>query len=216
MDVSDATAISSAVIALGSAAIALRANSFANKSNRLASDANTLAEDAITEARGANAFAEKANDIALEANRISDRALRAARDDVPYNWVLSVDDNGSAWVKNDCGHTARQVTAIIDCGGRIVGENEPKDLAPFGELFFDLKESVEQHLAQVRLYRYQPGSSGGGIVVAGSNGRPYETTFRAHLRWLTNEEVPRSDVVEDTLRHHMTYDGMKRSKPRAK
>jgi hypothetical protein len=54
-------------------------------------------------AKEANSIAKGANELAGDANTIAERALRAAQDDIPYNWVLKVDDNG-AWIINDCGH----------------------------------------------------------------------------------------------------------------
>ena len=190
-------------VALIATGIAIRANGIAKQGNGLARTANETADDALDEAR-------KANDIAKDANSIADRALRVAQDDIPYRWVLRVDDNGSAWVINDCGHAAGQVSVVIDAAGQVVGETGPADVAPFGELSFELKDAVEQHFARVRQHPYRPASGGGGVFIAGSSGKPVDTTFRAHLRWLTDDQVPRTDVIEETLRHSMGRDGMKR------
>jgi hypothetical protein len=143
--------------------------------------------------------------------------LRVSQDDVPYKWVFQIDDNGSARIVNDCGHRAAQVTAIIDRGGNVVVDDGggPIDMEPFDEMLFDLSGAIEQHFEIVRQNPVTKPWSGGGVISAGSDGKSVETRFRAHLRWFTEQDVPRADVVEEIVRHRMTFDGIRRLRPRA-
>lgn len=218
MTVADWAGVVAGVTGLLAAGVAWRAavnaKNLAKKGNSLAEAANQTAADALGEAKEANSIAEDANQLAGDANRIAERALRAAQDDVPYNWVLKVEDDGSAVVINDCGHGAAQVTVVIDCAGEVVGESGPTDIAKFGEVAFDVKSAIEKHFEHVRQHPYSPSRSGGGVFIAGSSGKVTSTIFRAHVRWLTEQEVPRTDVVQEVVSHLMTHEGMRRHRRR--
>jgi hypothetical protein len=115
-------------------------------------------------------------------------------------------------VVNDCGHAATQVTVVIDRGGNVVADAAPMDVKPFDELLFDLTDAIKQHLELVRMNPVRQPRLSGPVVSAGSNGEPVSTTFRAHIRWLTEQQVPRTDVVHEVVRHQMTFDGIRRLK----
>jgi hypothetical protein len=104
----------------------------------------------LSEAKKANSIAEEANHFSGDANTIAERALRVAQDDVPYNWSLDVGDDGVAVVLNDCGHRALQTTVVLDSDGQILGETEPVDVEPFGEITLDVTSTIEQHFDAVR------------------------------------------------------------------
>jgi hypothetical protein len=133
-------AILAALVAAVALAVALRAKEIAESANGIAETGNDLAQAAndtagaaLTEAEKANEIAERANQLSGGANTIAERALRVAQDDVPYNWVLEVDDDGVAAVLNDCGHRALQTTVVLDSGGHIVAETGPRRRSPVRE-----------------------------------------------------------------------------------
>jgi hypothetical protein len=207
-------AIFAALVAAVALAVALRAKEIAEKGNILAEAANDTAADALGEAENANDIAKEANQLSGGANTIAERALRVAQDDVPYNWILQVEDDGVAVVLNDCGHRALQATVELDSGGHVVAQTGPVDVAPFDRLTFDAKSAVEQHFENVRSNPVVYAHSEGGVFFGGRNGLAVSVTVRAHLRWRTEQEIPRTDVVEEVLRHQMTHDGIKRIKER--
>lgn len=207
MDVANVvvTAVGVAVAAIA-LVVAIKANRVAKTGNGLAQAANDTAAEALGEAQDANV-------IAGEANTIAERALRVAQDDLPYNWVLTVDDDGVAKVVNDCGHRALEVTVVIDRGGNVVEDaGAPIDLEPFDTMLFDLEDAIEQHFELVRQRPYKEAQFGSGYFIAGTSGKAVVTVFRAHVRWLTDQQVPRTDVVQQVVRHHMTHKGMRRIK----
>lgn len=197
-------------------AVAIRANELAQNSNGLAQAANDTASDALGKAEEANGIAVDANELAGDANAIAERALRVAQDDVPYSWALKVDDDGTAVVINDCGHPANQVAVIIDSGGDPVADAGPVDVPAFGQLPFDVSGAVEKHFERVRGNPGRKASGGDGVFIAGASGKPVTTVFRAHLSWRTVEQVPRTDVVQEVLRHQMTSGGAIRRADRTK
>lgn len=210
-------AIASAVFAAVALAVAVRAkeiaetaNNVAKTGNGLAQTANDTAADALDEARRANEFADEANRFSDEANTIAERALRAAQDDVPYKWVLKVDDNGVAVVINDCGHHAHLATVTLESAGQVVAESGPIDVASFGKITLDAKSILDQHFAEVSKNPAVYARTVGGIFFTGHAGDPVSITFRAHLRWQTDQGLPRNDVVREVLQHQMTYDGLER------
>lgn len=218
MTVADWAGIIAGLAGIAAAGVAWRAafsaNKLAKKGNSLAETASKTAADALGEAKEANRVAEDANQLAGDANQIAERALRVAQDDIPYHWVLKVNDDGSAVVVNDCGHRATQVTVVVDCGGEVVAESGPTDIAQFGEIAFDVQGSVEKHFERVRQYPYRPPRVSPGILVGGANGKLISDTFRAHVRWFTEQEVPRSDVAQELVSHSMTSKGMQRTRLR--
>jgi hypothetical protein len=209
-----AVALRAKEIAESANGIAEDANDLAAEGNELAQNANETAAAALGEAGKANEVAEQANQLSGDANSIAERALYNAQDDLPYNWVLKVGDDGVAAVLNDCGHHARQVSIVLDSGSVVVTEAGPVDVAPFGEIELDAQSVLEEHFDEVRKNPVSYAHSEGGIFFAGSNGKPVSVTFRAHLRWRTEQDIPRTDVVHKVLRHHMTYDGLQRVKER--
>lgn len=208
--VAASAAVVAALVAVVALAVALRAKEVAESANKVAKAANILAAAANDTASDALGEAEKANDIAEDSNTIAERALGVALDDVPYNWVLHVGEDGVAVVLNDCGHHARQVTIVLDIGGRVVTEGGPIDVAPFGKIMLDAKSTVEQHFEKVHQNPVVYAHGEGGVFFVGRSGTPVAVTFRAHLRWRTEQEVPRTDVVHEVVRHQMTHDGLKR------
>lgn len=223
MHVSDWIAAIAAVVAALLAAVALAvalrakeiaetANGIADTGNTLARTANGTASEALTEAERANSFAAQANELSVEANAIAERALRAALDDVPYNWVLKVSDDGVAEVHNDCGHSARLVRITLDCDGTVVVESEAIDFSPFAKITLDAKIAVGKHLDKVRKNPAVPASVGGSVFLAGRNGKSVSTTFRAHVTWQTEQGLPRTAVVSEVLRHQMSMKGLRRMK----
>jgi hypothetical protein len=193
-------AVVAALIAAVALGVALRGKETAEQANR--TSANALDE------------AKKANGIADDANTIAERALRVAQDDVPYHWVLEVGDDGVAVLINDCGHPASQATVVLDSAGRIVAETEPVDVVPFGKISLDASSTIEQHFDAVRKNPVVYAHSDAGMVFGGRDGAPVAANFRAHVRWLTEQEIPRNDVVELVLRHQMTHEGLQRARER--
>jgi hypothetical protein len=200
-----------AMVALG---VSLRAKEIAEAGNALAQGANDTAADALGEAKAANDIAGEANQLSGDANTIAERALRVAQDDVPYNWVLEVGDDGVAVVLNDCGHRAIQATVVLDSGRQVVAEAGPVDVVPFGKIALDVKNTIEAHFETVRSNPVVYPHREGGISFGGRDGMPVEIEFRAHLRWHTEQDIPRTDVVDETLRHQMTHAGLRRVKER--
>lgn len=214
-------AVAAAIFAAVALAVALRAKEIAETANDIAEGGNTLADtanstaaEALKEAEKANEFADQANELAGEANRIADRALHAALDDIPYNWVLNIDDDGAAVIHNDCGHHARLVSVTLDSEGVVVGECEQVDIAPFGTITLDAKDAVEGHLDRVRKNPVVHARDGGDVFIAGRNGKSVSTTFRAHLKWNTTDGLPRTAVCTEVLRHAMRFKGLTRIRPR--
>ena len=207
-------AVVAALIAAVALAVALRGKETAEQANNLAKSANDTASDALSEAKKANSIAGEANQLSGDANTIAERALRVAQDDVPYNWSLDVGDDGVAVVLNDCGHRALQTSVVLDSDGQIVGETEPADVAPFGKISLDVTGTMEQHFEAVRKNPVVYAHSDGGIFFGGRDGIPVAVKFRAHIGWRTEQDIPRTDVVEVVLRHQMTHDGLKRAKER--
>jgi hypothetical protein len=212
-------AVLAALVATVALAVALRAkevaetaNEVAEAGNALAQTANDTAADALGEAKNANGIAGEANQLSGDANTIAERALRVAQDDVPYNWVLQVGDDGVAVVLNDCGHRALQATVVLDSGRQVVAEAGPVDVVPFGKITLDVKSVVEQHFENVRSNPVVYAHSEGAVFFGGRNGLAVTVEFRAHLRWHTEQDIPRTDVVEEVLRHQMTHDGLQRVK----
>lgn len=196
-------------------AVAIRTNKVAQHGNRLAKAANDTATDAVGQAEEANRIAEDTNKLAEDANLIAQRALRNAQDDIPYNWRLKVEDDGSAVIFNDCGHRADQVTVVVDVGGEPVTQSGPHDVAAFGQITFGLQSTMQKHFNDVHRNPGRESMTSGVVFAAGGPGKPVETVFRAHLCWLTDNEVPRSDVVQEVVRHLMTPSGgIRRAKPR--
>lgn len=190
--------------------IAARANQAAKDGNTLAETANNIAANALGEAQKTNSIAENANQLAGDANLIAKRALQVAQDDIPYNWVLEINDDGSAIVLNDCRHHAAQVTVVIDAGSEPVARCGPVDVAAFEKLPFNVASAVEKHFENVRQHPYRPTQAGTGWMSVGGPGDPVACIFRAHLSWLTDDEVPRNDVVEKVVSHQMDYAGIVR------
>lgn len=203
--------IVTAIIALF---IAARANKAAKAGNSLAKVANDTAADALRQTKKANRIAVEANELAGNANTIAKRALNAAHDDVEYHWVLEIQADGLAVVINDCGQHAAHVAAIVDHGGEPVARSAPTDIDAFGKIALDVKGAVEQHFEKVRGNPVQYAVSDGGVNYGGRNGTPVHTKFRAHLTWLTPEQVPRSYVAEKVISHQMTHEGIKEFIPR--
>lgn len=185
-----------AVVALG---VSLRAKEIAESGNALAQTANDIAG--------------KANGLSGDANTIAERALRVAQDDVPYNWVLEVGDDGVAVALNDCGHPALQATVVLDSGRQFVAEAGPVDVVPFGKITLDAKGPIEEHFEIVRSYPAEYPHRQGSVMFSGGFGSAVAVKFRAHLRWRTEQGIPRNDVVEVVLRHQMTYDGLQDREP---
>jgi hypothetical protein len=210
-----------ALVATVALAVALRAKEVAEKANEVAEAGNTLAQtandtaaDALGEAEKANGIAEEANQLSGDANTIAERALRVVQDDVPYNWVLQAGDDGLAVVFNDCGHRALHATVVLDSGRQVVAEAGPVDVIPFGKITLDVKSAIELHFETVRSNPVVYAHSEGAVFFGGRNGSPVAIEFRAHLRWHTEQDIPRTDVVEEVLRHQMTHDGLQRVKER--
>jgi hypothetical protein len=199
-----------AIIAAIALAVSMRAKEIAETANDLADTGNSLSKSANDTAANALEEASTANRIAAEANSIAERALYVAQDDVPYDWVLEINDDGVASVLNDCGHAALGATVVLDSGGVVVTEGGPVDLAPFGNIRLDVKDTVEQHFAKVRQEKVVHPYRDGRLVFAGRDGEPVSTEVRAHLRWRTEQGIPRTDVVNTVLRHQMTFDGLSR------
>jgi hypothetical protein len=187
--------------------VSLRAKEIAEAGNVLANTANDKAESA-------NEIAGEANQLSGDANTIAERALRVAQDDVPYNWVLEVGDDGVAVVLNDCGHRAVQATVVLDSVRQVVAEAGPVDVAPFGTIALDAASVIEQHFENVRANPVSHPHSAGNVFFAGGNGTEVTVEFRAHLRWHTEQNIPRTDVVGEVLRHQMTHDGLQRIQER--
>lgn len=216
-------AVVAAIVAAVALAVALRAKEVAEAANGIAEEGNTLAQaandtaaDALGEAEKANEIAEQANQLSGDANTIAERALRVAQDDVPYNWVLQVGDDGVAVVLNDCGHCAREVTVVLDSGSQVLANAGPVDVDSFGKIALNVKSAMERHFETVRSNPVVYAHSDGGMFFGGRNGSPVAIEFRAHLRWLTEQDIPRTDVVKDVLRHQMTHDGLRRIQERAR
>jgi glucose/arabinose dehydrogenase len=218
-------AILAALVAIVALAVALRAKEVAETANDIAKAGNTLAETANDTAADALVEAETANDTAVEANRLSGdantiarRALDVAQDDVPYNWALEVGDDGVAVVRNDCGHRALQAVVTLDSGGEVIAEAGPVDVAAFDKITLDANVAVEQHFQSVRANPVVYAHSEGGVFFGGRNGIPVSVTFRASVRWHTEQGIPRNDVVREVLRHQMTHEGINRveERPRRK
>lgn len=214
MAVADWAGVVGGVAGVGSLVVAVFAYKAAQKGNELAAVANNTATDAIGQAQAANRIAVEANDLAGNANSIAERALIVAQDDVPYNWVLQIDEEGHAAVVNDCGHRADQTTVTIDAGGKPIVDAGPVDVAEFPEIALSLDSAVQEHFERVAQKAARPARTTGDTFYFGSAGEIVETRFRAHLRWLTENGVLRSDVVEQVLRHHMTADGPRVPVPR--
>lgn len=202
--------VAGAVVALVSAR---SANKLVKEGNALAQAANDTAADALRETKEANRVAVEANELAGDANSVAQRALHVAQDDVPYSWVLQVDDDGLATVTNDCGHPAHEVVVILDSGGHRIADTGPVDVPAFGKVTLDAKGTIEQHYEEVRKHPARYAHVDGPLMFGGSAGKPVATTFRAHVRWLTAEQVPRHDVVEEIISHYMGYEGIERSEP---
>lgn len=207
-------AVVAALVAAVALAVALRAKEVAETGNTLAQTANDTAAAALREAEKANDIAAKANQLSGGANTIAERALQVAQDDVSYNWVLRVGDDGVAVVRNDCGHRALQVTVVLDSGSQVLAETEPVDVGPFGEITLDVKIRLEQHFENVRKNPVVYAHSEGGVFFGGRNGIPVDVAFRALLRWHTDQEIPRTDVIQQVLCHQMTHDGIGRVEKR--
>ncbi|TLH64898.1 hypothetical protein C1S80_11350 [Mycolicibacterium aubagnense] len=190
--------------------LAQTANGVAEAGNALAQSANETAANALGEAEKANEIASASNRLAGDANEIAERALRVAQDDVPYKWVLCVGDDGNAVVTNDCGHHALQVTVALESGGRVIAEHAVEDFDPFGKITLDVWGVLGQHFETVRSHPVVHAHREGGLVFAGRNGEPVCITFRAHMRWRTEQDIPRTSVVKEVLCHQMTHDGLKR------
>ncbi|MCH2223026.1 MAG: hypothetical protein MK097_22300, partial [Dechloromonas sp.] len=172
-------AVVAALIAAVALAVALRAKEVAETANGIADAGNTLAQvandtaaDALGEAEKANEIAEQANQLSGDANTIAERALRVAQDDVPYNWVLEVGDDGVAVVLNDCGHRALQATVVLDSGSQVVADAGPVDVDPFGKITLDVKSAIELHFETVRSNPVVHAHSEGGLFFGGRNGSP--------------------------------------------
>jgi len=208
--VAAAVAVLAALVAAVALAVALRAKEIAETGNTLAQAANDTASDALEEAETANDIAEAANQLSGDANTIAERALRVAQDDVPYNWVLQVEDDGVAVVLNDCGHRALRATVVLDSDRQVVAKAGPVDIAPFDNITLDASSVIARHFEDVRTNPVVYAHSEGGLSFGGRNGIPVSVTFRAHLRWHTEQEIPRTDVVQEVLCHQMTYDGLQR------
>ncbi|WP_157929689.1 hypothetical protein [Mycobacteroides abscessus] len=208
MSVADWAGVIAGVAGIATGGIAWRAsfsgNKLAKKGHSLAEAANDTATDALGQAKEANRIAKDANQLAGDANTIAERALRVAQDDLPYRWVLEINDDGSAVVVNDCGHAATQAAITIDAGGDVVAQAGPIDIPAFGKVTFDVQSSLEKHFEEVRQHPYCPPLSGGGIFMSGSAGQVVSTAFRAHLSWLTEQQVPRTDVVQQLVSHYMS------------
>lgn len=207
MSVADWAGVIAGVAGMATGGIAWRAsfsaNKLAKKSNRLAKAANDTAADALGQAKEANRIAQDANQLAGDANAIAERALLVAQDDLPYRWGLNINDDGFAVVINDCGHRAVLATITIDAGGEVIAESGPADVPEFGKVTFSVQSALEKHFEEVRQHPYCPPSFGNGIFMSGSTGQNVSTTFRAHLRWLTEQQVPRTDVVHRVVSHYM-------------
>lgn len=210
-----AAGIFAALTAVYGLRVAIGANEIANRGNKLAKSANVSAVDALREAEEANRIAVDANKLAAGANSIAERALRVTQDDIPYNWSLKVEDDGSAAVVNDCGHRALQVTIVIDVDGKVLADSDgPQDVEPFGTVDFDVASAMAKHYEEVRKYPYRYAHSGNGYFAAGGPNKTLSTRFRAHLRWTTEDEVPRSDVIDEVVSHFMGADRLpKRVEP---
>lgn len=198
----------SAVVAIWALVVAYLANNVANEGNAIAEGANDIAVDALREAQDANVLATNANALAGDANEIAERALRAAQDDVPYNWTLTINDDGSAIVLNDCGHGALDAKVTLDSESRPIAEAGPVDLAAFDKIMLDAASTMDRHFEAVRANPPTYAHSEGGLSFGGSAGKPVETEFRVHLRWTTEQGVPRTDVVRTMVRHQMTQGGL--------
>lgn len=189
-------AVLAALVALVALGVSLRAKEIAESANVLGQTANNIAG--------------RANELSGDANTIAERALRVAQDDVPYNWLLEVGDDGVAVVLNDCGHPALQATVVLDSGRQFVAEAGPVDIVPFGKIALDAKSAIEEHFEIVRSHPAEYPHRQGPVMFSGGPGSAVSVEFRAHLRWRTEQDIPRNDVVEVVLRHQMTYDGLQR------
>lgn len=195
--------------------IAIGANEIAKQGNGLAKSANNTATEALGQAEEANSISIDANQLAGNANAIAERALHAAQDDVPYLWRLKIDDDGRAVLINDSGHPALQATAAIDHGSQVIAQSgDARDVEPLGELVFDVTSALEKHFEEVRANPYRRSYTAGPAFVAGGPGKPVVATFRAHVRWFTEQQVPRTCTVEEVISHLMGADGMKRRRGR--
>lgn len=183
-------------------------NKIAKKGNKIAESASKSASAAVVVAGEANRLAEVANEKSAEANLIAERALRISADNLDYNWVLEVDDDGRASVLNDCAHEAMDVTVVIDSLGEIYDQAAINRVAGFDQVDFEVPRLVQEHFAKVetesvpRLPR-----SGSGVFIAGSAGSTVRTKVRATVTWSTPEGVPRTGVVNETLSHRKTIQG---------
>lgn len=124
--------------------------------------------------------------------------------------LLEVGDDGVAVVLNDCGHPALQATVVLDSGRQFVAEAGPVDIVPFGKIALDAKSAIEEHFEIVRSHPAEYPHRQGPVMFSGGPGSAVSVEFRAHLRWRTEQDIPRNDVVEVVLRHQMTYDGLQR------
>lgn len=190
----------SALAAIGSLCVARRAKQAAKK-------ANVIAEGALAEARLANELAVKANDLARNANLISDQARRAAAENLTYEWLLEVDDSGTAFLTNDGAEEAHDVRAVVTAGEDVSEVEARADLVPAGgHLSLDISSAFKQHIAEAR--QEKPviiAATSGGVV----RGQPRAKTLRleAKVRFATPAGKQLDDRVEHSVRHRARKDG---------
>ena len=97
-----------AIAAAAALIVAIKANGIARKGNKVAKTATrppptrSLKRETLTASRRMRTISQPTPTQSL-------MALRISQDDVPYNWLLDVTDEGVATVKNDCAHNATQV-----------------------------------------------------------------------------------------------------------
>lgn len=191
---------------------ARRAHQLAENANEIAKAGNQAAMDAVGKADEANGIAEKANDLAGDSNKIARRALSITEDTVEYNWVLKIDEDGTARVVNDCAYPAHEVAVFVDVGGDHVASARVDEVAAFGEIPLDARGAFEEHAERVRRNPYRHSSSGGGMFIAGGPGRSVSTEFRAAVDWKTAHDVSRHCTVKEIVKHRMEHGGMARKK----
>lgn len=202
MDISLWASVGSAVVAAGSLWVSVLSRRDGKRANGLSKVANETSAQSMRVASSANNLAEDANKLAEDANSLSERALAASTDNLRYLWLLHIDDDSrSVIVVNDCPHEALDVVVVVAAEGDSVASRLEKDLSAFGKLVLNLSGLFDEHFEKVAKNPSRGSRQGDGVFVSGRKGKTVVTPFAVHISWVTPTGIPRSEIVEDALRH---------------